>query len=317
MKNTIKIWSYIDGASQAIIPYKNSNLKIDKNINIDFSNVRSVNSSGIAITLVKLLPILKEFENSRWFIEEPIMENIQVFLNQTGIYNILIDNIKNRSLLFNTKKTEHIFPFVFYDKLGIKTTSFPLIILDYRKFEYRICVEDFIDNLIAILKPYCQIYKIKENLFLKLIKEIAKNSEDHTSSSAIFGMDIIENIDKKRGMLVFSFCDFGLGIHGNIKQHILNDPNYNIDASKYGIVDSYHQAYRLGFTTLKNNKNKGIGMSMILDIVRILNMNLGLYDARSHGFIPNNNSHEEIRRNFIDTGNPVGFYYYGTLNLIN
>lgn len=316
MKNTIKIWPYIDDFSQTIIPYQSSNLNIDNKIFIDFSNVRSINSSGIAITVFKILPLLNKHKNSVWIVEEPEDDGLKSFLSKTGVYKILSNNILNKDLFSSITNSHDITDYVQNSSLEMKTTSFPLIVLDYGKFDYRVCVEDFIDKLINILMPFNNTYNIKLNIFLKLLKEIAKNSEDHTSTSAIFGIDIIENENTKKGKLLFSFCDFGIGIHENIKKHIAKDSRYRENAStKLGIVDSYHSAYRPGFTTSKKQINKGIGMSMILDCTKILGLNLSIFDARSMGFIPKSNTHEEIRRNFWNTGNAVGFYYYGSLDL--
>lgn len=316
MKNALKIWPYCDDLSQTIIPYQSTNLNFENKIYIDFSNVKSINSSGIAITVFKLLPLMKKTKHSIWTVEKPENDVINCFLKDTGVYNILFNNILNKDLFSNDNIPDKVSFFVQYNNLEIKTTSFPLMVLNFNSFNYRMCVEDFIDNLIDLLMPFKKKYNIKLNIFLKLLKEIAKNSEDHTSTSALFGIDVIENENAKKGKIVFSFCDFGIGIHENIKKYIENDSRYRENASsKLGIVDSYHNAYKPGFTTTKNNTNKGIGMSMILNCVNILGANLSIYDARSMGFIPNLATHEEIRRNFWNTGNKVGFYYYGSLDL--
>ena len=47
IKNTIKIWPYLDDISQAIFPYTNRHLSKDHNmvVSVDFSNVKRINSS--------------------------------------------------------------------------------------------------------------------------------------------------------------------------------------------------------------------------------------------------------------------------------
>ncbi|MNW20430.1 hypothetical protein D3C71_2208290 [compost metagenome] len=55
-------------------------------------------------------------------------------------------------------------------------------------------------------------------------------------------------------------------------------------------------------------------MSMIKDGCHYLNMDLSIWDARSMLLIPEKITHTELRKNAYDTGNSVGFYYYGTLN---
>ena len=316
MKNSIKIWPHLDGLSTAIIPYFDATLNLDNHIYIDFSNVKSINSSGIAITLVKLLPIIDKYKECVWSLEVPELKNINDFLTQTGIYNIIIKKIHNRDLYFNLVPNEKVSIFESFDQNQNKIISFPLYWLDFKSANRRICVEDFTDWLLSNLISLSQEYNFKLNILSKLLKEIAKNSEDHTNSDAIFGMDIIINLSTDTVRLLFSFCDFGQGIHGNIKKNISSDSRYRFNASaKFGFVDSYHAAYTPGFTTSKNTRNKGIGMSMIIDCVNLLNLNLAVFDAKSMGYIPKMNTHEEIRRNFWNTGNNVGFYYYGRLNL--
>ncbi|MPM46786.1 hypothetical protein SDC9_93492 [bioreactor metagenome] len=54
-------------------------------------------------------------------------------------------------------------------------------------------------------------------------------------------------------------------------------------------------------------------MSMIRDGANILNLDLSIWDGRSMLFTPADISHAELRKNAFDTGNPIGFYYYGRL----
>lgn len=270
----------------------------------------------MAITVLKLLNIINKFKKSIWIIEEPKDIIIDEFLHKSGVYKLFKAKNVNKGLFSQESTLDIETPIIQQSHNGIYTTSFPLITLDFKKFEYRVCVEDFIDKMIGILEPFCKVYNIKINLFLKLLKEIAKNSEDHTSESAIFGFDISENRVTKKGTILFSFCDEGIGIHGNIKKNIESDGRYRENvSSKMSIADSYHYAYTPGFTTSRSKINKGIGMSMILDCVKLLGLHLTIYDAKSMGFIPRSDTHDEIRKNFWNTGNAVGFYYYGELDI--
>jgi hypothetical protein len=316
MKNTIKIWPFIDNISNAIISYQTSTINFDSIIYLDFSNVRSINSSGAAMTIVKLLPLLNKFKNSIWEIIKPEDAFVNSFLDQTGVYRFFTGKILNKSLFSITSTNEEASSISQHDQLDIYTTSFPLLKLEYAKYERRVCVDDFIDKVMNLLIPFSTKYDLRLHVLLKVIKEIAKNSEDHTSADAIFGVDVVENLHSGHGKVLFSFCDFGIGIHGTIKKYLIHDKSFRNDASsKFSISDSYQYAYTPGFTTLMNKHNKGIGMSMILDGVNLLDLELTIYDAKSMGFIPVINTHEEIRRNFWNTGNSVGFYYYGIMNL--
>lgn len=315
MKNSIKIWPDLSDISQALIPYSDSSLNLNNIVHIDFSNVKSINSSGATLALVKLINIVHKNKNATWNIEQPESPEVKRCLKSIGFYNILLSRIKNKDLFLNIE-TDIISKFSLRNKQGVNITSYPIYYLSYEKNKYREGVESFSDWITEILNEYSKIYEFRFNVFAKLLKEIAKNSEDHTNDNAFFGIDVIENYATNTGEILFSFCDLGIGIHENIKKYIKTDSRFRNNASdKFGIVDSYHNAFTQGFSTSKSITNKGIGMSMILDCTNLLGLELSVFDARSRGFIPNVNTHDEIRRNFWNTGNPVGFYYYGKLNM--
>lgn len=315
MKNSIKIWPDLSDISQALIPYSDSSLNLNNIVHIDFSNIKSISSSGATLALVKLINIIHKNKNATWNIEQPESPEVKKCLKSIGFYNILLSRIKNKDLFLNIEN-DTISKFSHVNKQEVSITSYPIHYLSYERNRYREGVEEFSDWITEILNDYSKLYDFRFNVFAKLLKEIAKNSEDHTSDNAFFGIDIIENHATRTGEILFSFCDLGIGIHENIKKYIKTDPRFRNNASeKLGIVDSYHNAFTQGFSTSKSISNKGIGMSMILDCTNLLELELSFFDARSRGFIPRTNTHDEIRRNFWNTGNPVGFYYYGKLNI--
>lgn len=318
MKNTIKIWPNLDDISQALIPYSDSRLNPRRTIFIDFSNVQHATSAGLALTIVKLLKIVKRYPDATWSVLEPENDLVKTLLANVGFYAILNKNMYNKDLWWQINSNAPIIPNQYKNQQKHLITSYPLYYLNYDREHYRETVEDFTDFILEQLVPLTAVYQLKLNILGKALKEIAKNSEDHTSDNAFFGMDLVESQHSDHAILIFSFCDLGIGIHENIKSFISSTTqDGKKDASKkFGIVDSYHKAFTVGYSTLANNKNKGIGMSMILDCCKVLGLELSVFDARSRGFIPENDTHSEIRRNFWDTGNPVGFYYYGKLHIL-
>lgn len=316
MKNSIKIWPKLDDITQALIPYSNSNLNETYPIHLDLTNVRDVNASGATMTLVKLIENIRSKSTAVWVIEPPERIHIDNCLNKIGFYKILDLNIINKDIFWRNDIILENESYVSKNRHDLVVKSFPIYHLQYQQQEKREVVEEFSNWINEILYCYCKQYDFKLNIIAKLLKEIAKNSEDHTKDSAFFGIDILENAEGSRAELIFSFCDLGIGLFENIKSFLRNNSKYRKDAyRKIGIVDAYHLAFSPGFTTSTNKINKGIGMSMILDCVQILGMELSFFDAHSRGFIPSERTHSEIRRNFWDTGNKVGFNYYGRLVL--
>jgi hypothetical protein len=146
-----------------------------------------------------------------------------------------------------------------------------------------------------------------------ILIEMAKNSADHTDNDAYFGMDVTVSPTRDQMMLTFAFGDLGVGI----KQHIQN--YYSKTLKKriphFSIYEAYYVAVQPGFSTGAGGVNKGVGMSLILEGAKGMNLSLSVFDAKSRGLLNclNGRSHSEIRRVFLDLDTKVGFYYFGKL----
>lgn len=322
-KNTIKIWPYLDDITQAIIPYTDTHLSKASNmvINLDFSSVKSINSAGATITLVKLIDLFKN-RGSLYKLVFPKKEDdtyIEDYLQKSSFLNLLDEKTNFEKINLFDKIEINRIPesyIVFDEKQNIKRTSLPIFHLKYNKDCDREIVEDFSDWIADIFIKYLSKYKIKINVLLTIINEIAKNTQDHTMNDAYCGVDIIENLNSNTGTILFSCADLGIGIYQNVKGYIKHNPTHLKDTTHghLSYTDAYKFAFTMGSTTSKKPRNKGIGMSMIRDGASILNMDLSIWDARSILLVPKRISHTELRKNAFDTGNKVGFYFYGKLN---
>lgn len=316
-KNSIKIWPYLDDISQAIIPYSTEHLSknSDMVINLDFSCVKRVSSSGTVIALSKLMAALSLKKGYTFKFVMPEDLYIESFLQNIGFFSTLSENIRlEQASLFETNYINHdLVEFVSYDKSqNVKKVSFPIFQLKYDKYNDRESVDLFADKVTDVILENLPQFKYN-NILLSVIKEIAKNSHDHTENDSYFGIDIIKNLELDSGELFFSFTDFGPGITKNVKKHLANNTLLTRAKDKFSYTDAYHFAFTLGNTTSNKTRNKGVGMSMIRDGACMLNLDLSIWDGRSMLFIPTDISHAELRKNAFDTGNPVGFYYYGRL----
>jgi len=316
-KNSIKIWPYLDDTSQGIIPYSVEHLSKNNKmvINLDFSCIRRVNSSTSTIALSKLISSLSPKKGYTFRLIMPEDVYIEEYLQKIGFFSILNNSIYlEQANLFETNYINHSpTEYITFDKLhNVKKTSFPIYHLKYNKHNDRESVELFADWVTDVVLSNLLTFK-KKNVLISVIKEIAKNSHDHTKNDSFFGIDIINNLSSGSGELLFSCSDLGLGITKNVKKHLANDSLLNRAKDKFSYTDAYHFAFTIGNTTSKKLRNKGIGMSMIRDGANILNLDLSIWDGRSMLFTPADISHAELRKNAFDTGNPIGFYYYGRL----
>lgn len=125
----------------------------------------------------------------------------------------------------------------------------------------------------------------------------------------------MRNDYSNHGEIVFACSDFGIGIYANVRNKLkISDNHLRSNASEHiSFTDAYKFAFTIGKTTSSKTRNKGVGMSMIMDGANELHMDISIWDGRSMLNIPNANTHSELRKKAIDTGSSVGFYYYGRL----
>lgn len=331
-KNFIKVWPYLDDVSQAIFPYSSKYLSKDRNmvVNLDFSNVKRINSSGATITLKKLLSIVLLDKTYRPFkLIMPEDKSVEKYMQTSGFLSILDSEFHFGS--YRGDLFEQIQPIEIRngtetfveEQSNIKKTAFPIFHLKYNPQKERESVDNFSewldDNVLSILDNY----NVKTDVLFSVFTEIAKNSQDHTENDAFFGIDLLENANTRNGELLFSCSDMGVGIAQTIRKYLEGNPQEELRADiwKHGsLTDLYKWAFTLGNTTSRKTTNKGIGMTMIIDGAHDLNMDLSFFDARSMMQMPKSLfysseslNHEELRKKAYNSENKVGFYYYGRL----
>lgn len=316
----IKIWPEVTGFYPAIIPLKNINSKKRNPVLVQFSGIKEVDSCGLSILLCRLIQLYQKTCNRDWIFNDfsELDDKLESFIRKLGFIDIIRNYCPPRDL-FSYDNSE---PEVVVQLLnGIIKYSHPIYYLNYdSQQEARIVVEDFIDWLSAILmQSIPEGFKFKKNALLQVLKEIAKNSEDHTSGNAFFGIDLA-HINSDNLIITFAFCDLGTGIYKNILDVLTANPTLFKDKNKHlGLTDVYHFAMTLNNSYPRNNtgRNRGLGMSIIHDGAQEVGLELSVFDAESRGLIDklSNVSHEELRKYFISIGDPTGFYYYGKLSL--
>ena len=276
-----------------------------------------MNSSGLTIFLMQLLKYATSDNTPRsWHSDEfgqvPIIKEIARY-NFFNIFNMYCPNIS----LFNSGSLEE--GRNISDDQIIEagyTRSFPIYLINFNAFpQRRAALKALKSWLYNALEPYYLTHDFILPQLASVITEIAKNSADHTSGSGFIGLDIIHT-SLEDVKICFSIGDLGIGINQNIKNH-LSAEQIEKRFKFWDLTQTYREALSRGFTTKEESmENKGLGMSLILDGARGINLSLSVFDANSRGILNNitSMSHSDIRRNFYNTGREVGFYYYGELN---
>ena len=281
------------------------------NVEVDFASVRTVNSTGLTVFLLRLLEVLAGHKKP--VIRRDCQPAILKRLEHLGAFAHLADitgAIENE-LSLSPLSTVPI--------LADENDSLALPVHRLRfgtESNRRLPVHRFISWLAENLGPLRKEYVIEPNGLIILLNEIAKNTADHARADALFGLDLIP-INNCHSRLTFAFGDLGIGIKKHIEQNLpAEEENRRQHMSLY---EAYRLALKPGYTSSTDTElNKGHGMSIIIDCAIDLNIHLSVFDALSRGLLSSVSrneklSHALVRRIFHNVGHHLGFFYFGEL----
>jgi hypothetical protein len=312
----LKVWPEIKSTFPAILPFERIDPNKKNPVDIDFTNLKVANSSSLVLLMVELVKVIREASNRKWVVNEPQLESLSKRLAALGAYEILRQFNKSLTLQWYENYPARSNEPIKCEQAEGTLHSFPLT---HFKFENakdkRALVEDFREYLFVSLQFLQTDYKFKIHKLIQILAEMAKNAADHTDSDAFFGMDITRMNDNFQ--IAFAFGDLGDGINNHVRSVI--SPGR---AGHLALSEAYRFALTPGNSTSKNSKvNRGIGMTIILDMAKDIGVELSVFDAKSRGVLSNVKAvtHAELRKNFYYLGNSrdVGFYYYGEYQHIN
>lgn len=312
----IKVWPEIMGQLPALVPLQSIAPTKSNNVIFDFTNVYQVSSSGLVIIIINILKARSLDINSRTCkIQNPNDNKVSELLAKMGLYNVIDEYFPEKDLFWVHTKPGP----VEHNYLGCNINSIPVYKLSFSNgINRRSCIDNYVDWLLQTFSTIEKKYHLKSNHIVPIFKEMAKNSSDHTEGNAFFGMDFVHDKENNELKILFSFGDLGIGINQSIAKFIKDDPIYTHKDRHLSLSDAYHYALASGNTTKpKSGNNKGLGMTIIFDLAKALNLNLSVFDANSRGILSEakNKTHVELRKVFYNVGNGVGFYYYGDLTL--
>jgi hypothetical protein len=315
----IKVWPetihYLSSISSFHLPSGRNNIRID------FSAADYASSTGLTVLLLRLLKLLNSDNNTRkWSSDNHDINPVYDMASKLGFfYHLKCFSAKAADSLWSTG-TNYTGPFLPHNiayLYGSSIKSYPIRRLNYANFTTRrSALKPFKTDLLKDLGIIESQYNIYANHLTSFFLECAKNSADHTNGDAFMGMDLIESSDKKSAELHFVFGDLGKGIKQNIQDN-LPVPIEVKRAKHWSLYESYYWALKNGNTTKpNNNQNKGLGMSIILELSKSEHMKLSVFDAESRGLLsslPTTITHEQLRRHFISFTKDRMFYYYGVV----
>lgn len=316
MKNIqLKVWPEITNYLPALIKFPKGDNRLN-DVFIDFSNCYKLNSSGLNIILIETIKLLSSSKKKRgWFFNDEKL-NIVDQVKNLGFFDIL-NNYGEQKSIFNSnnENIQRFEPVEYFDDLDRKILSYPIFTLNFKKYSNRReFLAEFKEWLYLLLEKYYEKYDFHFTMLISILNEIAKNSADHTTGNAFMGLDVCFNNNKSIS-IYFTIGDLGVGIKKNIEKILKGD--FLKRRKHWSLYESYLYALKHGFTSKPNSiENKGVGMTIIINSSRAINLDLRVFDANSMGLLNTliSISHGEIRKNFYNIGNDVGFYYFGQIN---
>lgn len=290
---------------------------------LDFSGCREISSTGLTVWLLRILSFIKQSPKRREYSTELFSSNEWLHkIKQLSFFHHLNQYAVNCDM--HVPETEYSGPFKplqHYSFNNREVISYPIFCLDLteqRDGERRDVITPFRKTLMELLIPFKERYNFNACQFITIISEMLKNSADHTNEEAFCGLDIVHIKEEGSITIHFVFGDLGAGIKKDIQNYMLPSSIKKQRISHMSFSDTYHYALTRGFTTKPDNEiNKGIGMSLILEGGKKINMELSVFDAFSRCLLSSISkvTHEELRKFFYpytkDQTQP--FYYYGVI----
>lgn len=310
----IKIWPEIQGYLPMIVPWQGVENN-ESDLFIDFSNCKSVYSSSLTPLLIRIIKLIIQKKNRKWETHNEIISEPFLKIINLNFFNILDYYELNTSMFWN--KDFSIYNFQKIKERNITTIevhSIPIYHINIENYTVRREVlKTFRKEINILLAPYFENYDFNITQLILILNEILKNTADHTSTNAFFGMDVLFT-SSQMIEINFAIGDLGVGINMNVKNHL---PEEQLKRYEFwDLTQTYRFALSRGNTTKQDSiNNKGMGMSIILDGAKEIGLELSVFDAESRGLLSEIESltHSELRKNFYNVGRNIGFYYHGKL----
>jgi hypothetical protein len=293
-------------------------------VQLDFDACRLINASGLASALLRILRICSVDAYRRsWLLHADAKSPVLANISRLNFPQLLYE-VASRPAELEFKSQEALPTNEYVESSlggGIRLHSYPIYRISHGQFrDRREPIHDFLVCIDRILRQYgrCDLNIVQ---FLMLLKEILKNSADHTISESYFGMDVWVDRGNTVTQISFTLGDLGHGIKKEIELFMAKSKLALERIPKMSFYEAYYYALQEGFSTSKSSKNNfGLGMTIIRDAAVRLGLSLSIFDAESRCLLDridgdaHSHSHRELRRSFIRLGTFNTFCYYGEYN---
>jgi hypothetical protein len=293
--------------------YQDFELRDSPNLILDMSHVQHLDSVGLNIFMSNLLHVIGDKTFDAFKLLAPIKAEPKNALRTLGLLEIL-ENYRLRSHqgdLWNDNSPRETVDQKPADQCLIEIVNGPLKSRD-----------DQLANIRRLVKAFFGAnggWSINQGQLLLMITEIVKNTLDHTKHNAFLGLSI-EYSDGNPSRLKMSYCELGFGLSRTLREkRQVDDPTTR--GIKGSFADLIHWALKAGNSTkIGNGINHGIGLTMITQSAKALQMTLCMIDAKSMvslDQLPSEPTHASLRSNISSVARQGCFTYIGSIRYDN
>ena len=298
----IKVWPETVGFLPAL-----TSIKIKKDahrLHVDFSNCRIVSSTGLTTLLIQVLGAMEGRRSMEW--TATYNDQIHDQIARLG-WTQALNRYAKASDLFRIE--EQARSKVISEDDSCVLTSYPIHVIGYTDFDNRReATDEVIDYISDCLDDYASRFRIHRSGLLTIINELSKNAADHTKEDGFIALDTIEKPETL--VINFVFGDMGDGIKAHIgRSSTIRDKR----RKKFSLYEAYYYAFKKGITGGDKSINRGLGLSIVSEGAKTIQLALSVFDARSRGLIENltKYTHSNIRKHLYEITTIHGFFYSG------
>lgn len=254
-----------------------------REIHINFSMLREVDSYGVGIFICRLSNIIEKNSITIFRCLPPKNEHVKSVFEELGIEAIIHkignNNMSSKIDLF-TDIVAHTDIIRFNQEKYDSAETFDLF--ETKELDREKIIFTLLTRLGKML-THAQLAKISRETIVKILSELCKNTLDHAAARYFFIISSLKfNLDNTVKSFDFFYMDDGVGITHSVRNYLgpLSD---NRIGEKGSAIDFLHRAFTNGFTTKPTSGlNFGRGLTLICDLARGANFKTGFYDAQSY-----------------------------------
>jgi len=283
----LDLMANMTGVHPLLLDFSYNRKETSAQLHVNFSNVKKVNSIGLAIFLGLLFLGKKQPENYEVKLIWSKSDSVNQRLHKLGIVALLdtlrLENNKGATIdLFDDSIALSEPQTLLADCNIFNANKLQRVILFYPRLHTT--RQEALDSFSRSLKNFMEQESprtFNHEQIIKVFIELAKNTYDHSYGFGVAGL-LISSGKNKAKTIEFVYCDTGEGICQNVRDFLATTSVLKDLAKKGGSMDILYKAFEAGFSTkFGNGVNHGMGLTLVTQGAAGCGFNVWLRDAES------------------------------------